>query len=43
MPISRVEKHTVGDGKVGPVTKKLMKYFNEFVKNECYTKKNQKE
>jgi len=38
MPISRVEKHTVGDGEVGPMTKKLMKYFNEFVKSECRTR-----
>ncbi|GAH08929.1 unnamed protein product, partial [marine sediment metagenome] len=35
MPISRVEKHTVGDGKAGPITKKLQKYFNEFIENEC--------
>ena len=38
MPVSGVEKHTVGDGKVGPMTKKLMDYFNEFVKNECRIK-----
>jgi len=38
MPISRIEKHTVGDGKVGAMTKKLMKFFNEFVKNECQIK-----
>jgi len=35
MPISRVEKHTVGDGKVGPETEKLQKYFDEFIKSEC--------
>ena len=35
MPISRIEKHTGGDGKVGPMTKKLMKYFDEFLKSEC--------
>ena len=35
MPISKVEKHTVGNGKVGPTTEKLMKYFAEFIKNEC--------
>jgi len=35
MPISRVEKHTVGDGKVGAMTKKLQKYFDEFIENEC--------
>ncbi|RKY22437.1 MAG: branched-chain-amino acid aminotransferase, partial [Planctomycetota bacterium] len=36
MPVSGVEKHTVGDGKVGPMTKKLMKYFEEFVKESCW-------
>ena len=35
MPISRVEKHTIGDGKVGPETQKLQKYFDEFIKTEC--------
>jgi len=35
MPISRVEKHTVGDGKPGPMTKSLQKYFDEFIKSEC--------
>ena len=35
MPVCAVEKHTVGDGKVGPITKKLMKYFDEFIENEC--------
>jgi len=35
MPISRVEKHKVGDGKVGPETQKLQKYFDEFIKSEC--------
>jgi len=35
LPIIKVEQHTVGDGKVGPVTKKLQKYFDEFIKNEC--------
>jgi len=35
LPIIKVEKHTVGDGKVGPMTKKLQKYFDEFIKNEC--------
>ena len=39
LPISAVEKHTVGDGKVGPMTKKLMKYFDEFAKSECGRKK----
>lgn len=35
MPISRVEKHTIGNGKVGAKTQKLQKYFNEFIENEC--------
>jgi branched-subunit amino acid aminotransferase/4-amino-4-deoxychorismate lyase len=35
MPITRVEKHTVGDGKVGPMVMKLQRSFNEFVENEC--------
>lgn len=35
MPINQVEKHTVGDGKVGPVTKKLAKGFDEFFISEC--------
>jgi len=39
MPVNSVEKHTVGDGKVGTVTKKLQKHFDEFIKNECQTTK----
>jgi len=35
MPITKVEKHTVGDGQVGPVSKKLHKSFEELVKKEC--------
>ncbi|MHC4394108.1 MAG: aminotransferase class IV [Planctomycetota bacterium] len=35
MPITRLEKHTVGDGKVGLVTKKLRKWFGELIKNQC--------
>ncbi len=35
MPITNVEKHTVGDGKVGPMVKKLQRSFTEFVENEC--------
>ncbi|MFB0524603.1 MAG: aminotransferase class IV, partial [Phycisphaerae bacterium] len=31
MPIIKVEKHTVGDGKVGPMTKKLMELFDKLV------------
>jgi branched-chain amino acid aminotransferase len=35
MPVSRVEKHTVADGKVRSMTKKLQKKFDEFIKSEC--------
>jgi branched-chain amino acid aminotransferase len=35
MPITRVEKHTVGDGRVGDVAKKLQTSFDQLVKSEC--------
>lgn len=35
MPITRVEKHTVGDGMVGPMVKELEKSFAECVENAC--------
>ena len=35
MPITKIEKHTVGDGQVGPVSKKLHKLFDQLVKSEC--------
>ncbi|MDD5065147.1 MAG: aminotransferase class IV [Phycisphaerae bacterium] len=35
LPVNSVEKHTVGDGKPGNLTKKLQKEFDEFIKNEC--------
>jgi branched-chain amino acid aminotransferase len=35
MPVNRVEKHTVGNGKPGPLTKKLQKNFDECIKTEC--------
>ena len=35
MPITGVEKHTVGDGRVGDVTKKLQTCFDQLVKSEC--------
>jgi branched-subunit amino acid aminotransferase/4-amino-4-deoxychorismate lyase len=35
MPITKVEKHTVGDGRVGLITKKLHKSFEEFMEKEC--------
>ncbi len=39
MPVRAVEKHTVGDGKPGPETKKLQKYFDDVIKSECGKKK----
>ncbi len=39
MPINSVEKHTVGDGKVGAMTKRLQKYFDDFIKQQCRKKK----
>ena len=39
MPVNAVEKHTTGNGKLGPVTGKLMKCFEEFVKNQCERRK----
>ena len=35
MPVTSVEKHTVGDGNVGVMTKRLQFSFNEFVESEC--------
>jgi len=35
LPISSVEKHTVGNGKPGPLTKKLQKKFDKLIKTEC--------
>ena len=35
MPVTSVEKHTVGQGRVGPVTADLAKKFDEFVKTQC--------
>lgn len=34
MPVTAVEKHTVGDGKVGSLTKKLQRDFDKLIKNE---------
>jgi branched-subunit amino acid aminotransferase/4-amino-4-deoxychorismate lyase len=39
LPIISVEKHIVGDGKVGAMTKKLQKMFEEVVKADCRQKK----
>ncbi len=35
LPVCKIEKHDVGNGKPGPMTEKLRKYFDEFIKNEC--------
>ena len=35
MPVNSVEKHTVGEGKVGPMAKKLRQYFDQMVAREC--------
>jgi branched-chain amino acid aminotransferase len=35
MPVVQVEKHTVGEGKVGLITKKILTIFHEFVKDLC--------
>lgn len=39
MPITSIEKHTVGDGKVGPLTKKLQGLFDSFVEENCKHRK----
>lgn len=35
MPVTAVEKHTVGDGKVGAMTKRLQISFKELVESQC--------
>ena len=35
MPVAAVEKHTVGDGQVGAMTKRLQISFNELVEKQC--------
>jgi len=35
LPIIHVEKHIVGDGKVGPVTRKLRESFLQAIEQEC--------
>ena len=35
MPVVAVEKHAVGDGKVGPVAKKMKKSFDEAIEKQC--------
>lgn len=38
LPVSKVEKHTVGSGAVGPMSKRLRKNFDDFVKRQCKKK-----
>ncbi|HLB73454.1 MAG TPA: aminotransferase class IV [Sedimentisphaerales bacterium] len=35
MPVNSVEKHAVGEGKVGPMAKKLKQCFDQMVAREC--------
>jgi branched-chain amino acid aminotransferase len=42
LPVTNIEAHTVGDGKVGAVTKKLAGLFNDFVRQNCSRKPNTK-
>lgn len=39
MPVAGIEKHNVGEGKPGTLTKKIQEYYDEFVKNNCRGKK----
>jgi len=39
LPVTAVEKHTVGDGEVGIMTKRLQKSFDEFVEGQCGKRK----
>jgi len=38
MPVVGVERHTVGYGKPGPMTRKMQNYYDEFVKKHCEQK-----
>ncbi len=38
MPVCAIEKHTVGKGRVGEVTRKLQQYYSEFVDSRCQKK-----
>ena len=41
MPITKVEKHLVGDGQVGPMAKDLKKKFEELIDKECQVSQKQ--
>ena len=34
LPVAAVEAHSVGDGKPGPITKKILKCLNEVVSSK---------
>jgi len=38
LPVTRVEKHTVGDGKVGPIVGQLREKFVQAIEQECRRK-----
>lgn len=35
LPVHSIEKHPVGNGKVGPITKKFQKLFDDLIEKEC--------
>jgi D-alanine transaminase len=35
LPVVGVEQHTVGNGKVGPITRKLREGFLQVVEQQC--------
>jgi branched-chain amino acid aminotransferase len=35
LSVTGIEKHTVGEGKVGPVSRRLLTAFDESIKNPC--------
>jgi branched-chain amino acid aminotransferase len=39
MPVVGIEKHNVGEGKPGAITKKIQEHYDEFAKNNCRGKK----
>jgi len=41
MPVNSVEKHAVGEGKVGPMAKKLKQCFDQMVARECRVTNNE--
>ncbi len=43
MPVTAIEKHTVGDGGVGAMTERLQKNFDNLIKENCKPKKRRKQ